>query len=50
MQIIYNHDRKAFLVNEGDEELACVDFNFSDLDHNGNILTMESEFFNLIYL
>lgn len=41
MQIIYNHDRKAFLVNEGDEELACVDFNFSDLDHNGNILTME---------
>lgn len=41
MKLIYNPDRKAFLINEGDEELACVDFKFSDLDHNGNVLSME---------
>jgi|GEM_PF-6646126 len=41
MQLIYNHDRKAFLISEGDEELACVDFKFSDLDHKGKVLTME---------
>lgn len=41
MQFTYNHDRKVFLINEGEEELACVDFKFSDLDHEGNVLTIE---------
>lgn len=41
MQLTYNHDRKAFLINEGIEELACVDFKFSDLDHQGSVMTME---------
>ena len=31
------------MINEGDEELACVDFKFSDLDHNGNVMTMEED-------
>ena len=41
MQLTYNHDRKAFLINEGDEELASIDFKFSDLDHQGNVMTIE---------
>lgn len=41
MQLIYNHDRKAFLINEGEEELTSIDFKFSDLDHEGNEMTME---------
>ena len=49
MKLIYNPDRKAFLINEGDEELACVDFKFSDLDHNGNVLSME-DLINILHL
>ena len=41
MQLIYNHDRKAFLIKEGDEELACVPFRFLDLNHQGNVMTIE---------
>lgn len=41
MQLTYNHDRKAFLINEGDEELASIDFKFSDLDHQGNVMAIE---------
>jgi len=41
MQLTYNHDRKAFLINDGEEELACIPFLFSDLNHQGSVMTLE---------
>lgn len=38
---IYNHDRKAFLIKDGEDEVAEVPFEFSDLDHTGSLLKME---------
>lgn len=41
MQLSYNHERKAFLIKDGEEELCPVDFKFSDLDHEGKVITIE---------
>lgn len=38
---IYDHDRKAFLIKDGEDVLADVSFPFSDLNHKGELLTME---------
>lgn len=38
MTIIYNHDRKAFLIKNGEDELADVPFPFSDQNHEGELL------------
>lgn len=48
MQLTYDHDRKAFLIKEGDEELDSVDFKFSDLDHKENVINMD-EVDNYVY-
>lgn len=41
MTTIYNHDRKAFLIKDGEDELGVVPFPFSDQNHEGALLTME---------
>ena len=41
MKIIYAHDKKAFLIKEEDDVLAEVPFPFSDMNHNGELLTVE---------
>lgn len=40
METIYDQGRKAFLIKEGDEELASVSFSFSDKDHQEQDLQM----------
>ena len=41
MKTIYAHDKKAFLIKEEDDVLAEVPFPFSDMNHNGELLTVE---------
>lgn len=38
---IYDHNRNAFLIKDGEDVLADVLFPFSDLNHKGELLTME---------
>ena len=40
METIYDQGRKAFLIKDGDEEMASVPFPFSDKDHQGRDLQM----------
>jgi hypothetical protein len=40
METIYDQGKKAFLIKDGDDELASVPFPFSDKDHLGQDLQM----------
>lgn len=41
MTIAYDHDSKLFSIKDGEEVLAEVPFPFSDLNHEGALLTVE---------
>lgn len=41
MKTIYDHDKKAFLIKVEEEVLAEVPFSFSDLNHIGELLTVD---------